>query len=166
MIWLLCCILLLSSVSVAFAGGAINCRTFPASDKYRQFEDPTAPEFAGQPTMASYAVFGSNIPNWRTTGTSGQVNKDVIPYLKGVAASTNKESKEAYNRMQFYGVYQRFQTPSAIITHNNLLSVYRSQFKLYNKEGNRIENDLIDFTQLSPASAVKNEATGELEKPA
>ena len=150
------------------AGGAANCRVFPASDKYRQFVSPTAPTFVNQPTLSSFSSrFPSSIPVWRYPGGDGQVNQAIIPYLKGVAAGGSPSSKEAYNRLQFYGVYLRFATEpdlSAIEIYERLVNTYRSQFSIYDTEGNKIDNNAITMYEVSPTASKLNEETGQYEK--
>lgn len=151
------------------AGGAANCRVFPSSDKYKQFLSPTAPTFANQPTLSSYSTrFPSSIPVWRSSGNSGQVNSAVIPYLKGVAAGGTASSKEAYNRLQFYGVYIRFGGADLTATeiYDNLITTYRDSFKIYDTSGNKIDNSAITLYEVSPTASKYNDETGAYEKTA
>lgn len=156
-------------VSNGGAGGAANCRVFPASDKYKQFLSPTAPSFTNQPTMASYTTrYNSTIPVWRYPGTSGTINPNVIPYLKGTAAGVTPESREAYRRLQFYGVYNKYKIPNqpmtAVEIYDIMINQYRDKYELYDSEGNRIDNSLISVHEVSPAAQTLNESTGEYER--
>ncbi len=152
------------------AGGATNCRVFPASDKYKQFLSSTAPAFEGQPIMASFSGrYPSTIPVWRFPGESGQVNQTVIPYLKGVAASADVNSRQAFRNLQFYGVHNGLWEKGMVTSQDvyiKLISLYQNKFNLYDASGSKIDNRELTVADLSPAAETKNAETGKVERTA